>query len=319
MGPLRLVLLSALLATAALAGEPELPFVRVANGEQSIAIDQVVGDLLVVDGRVEIAGVVRGHVYAIDSEVAVRSSGVVLRPITLARGALHIEDGAVLPKTIDLLGSELFGPSGESVPGSGKLVIQGATEVMASGPPSAASLAIMKSTIPFDRFTPPADMEIADLRGWHPELGLELKKFIEAPTELLVGGVTKLSFVSDKVVTSFQRGYRGPRGSVLFTGVRLVDDDAASELWKQIETIRPRVDVSLSVRSDLGPGAHWFYRHKGRYCLLWQSGSYFLAVETRLEDGGASILQQKQFNEQVLDALRRSLEQLRSLPQGAVP
>lgn len=321
LGALGLTITAALLLAPQRAGaeEPDLPFVRLVEEKRTIAIDEVVGDLVVVDGRVEIAGVVRGHVYAIDAEVAVRSSAVVLAPMTLVNGALHLEEGAVLPKSIDLMGARFFGPAGESMPPSGRLSLDdGATAITASPEPSAASLALMKSTIPFERFVPAPDMDVAELRAWHPGLGLELKKFVEAPDELLVGGVTRLTFVSDKVSGAFQRGYRGARGTVLLTGVRLVDDQAAASLWSEIDRVRARVNVSLSLKSELGPGAHWFYRHRGRYCMLWQSGRWFLAVETRLHpDEGASIQQQKQLNEQVIAALRRSLEGLRSLPQGA--
>ncbi len=312
-------LIAALLFTSsAWAGEPELPFVRLIHDKRVIDIDQVVGDLLVIDGRVEIAGVVRGHIYAIDSEVAVTSSGVVLRPMTVARGALHLEEGAVLPKSIELIEAELFGPAGESAPASGRLrLADGATEVtVAPTKLSEASLSLMKSTLPFDRFTPPPGMDIAVLREWHPDLGLKLEKFVESPKELVVGGITRLSFVSDKVIGAFQRGYRGARGSVLLTGVMLQDDAAAESLWAEIERVRASVKVSLSVKSDLGPGAHWFYRHRGRCIMLWQSNRWFIAVETRLDDNGASVFQQKQFNEQVLDALARSLDRLSSLPQG---
>jgi hypothetical protein len=316
-----LFLLTALLLDmpSARAGEePELPFVRLIRQKQRIDIDQVVGDLLVVDGRVEIAGVVRGHVYAIDSEVAVTSSGVVLRPIIMARGALHLSEGAVLPKSIELVEAEFFGPRGESLQPGGRILLdRGATEVtLASSKHSAASLSLMKSTLPFDRFTPPDGMDIATLREWHPELGLKLEKFVEDPKELMVGGITRLSFVSDKVAGAFQRGYRGARGSVLVTGVMLQDETAADELWTQIEGVRPHVKVSLSVKSDLGPGAHWFYRHRDRCSMLWQSGRWFIAVETRLDDKSASVFQQKQFHEQVLEALARSLASLSSLPQG---
>lgn len=320
-GRLGLAVAGAVVAASSVAGaaETDLEFVRLVNEKRTIAIDEVVGDLVVVDGKVEIAGVVRGHVYAIGSEVAVRSSGIVLEPMTLAQGALHLEEGAVLPKSIHLMSARFFGPAGESVPPSGRLSLaEGATEVLASrGELSAASLALMRSTIPFDRFTPPPDMDVAELRAWHPGLGLELKKFVEDPEELVVGGVTKLTFVSEKVSGAFQRGYRGARGTVLLTGVRLVDDQAAKSLWSEIERVRSRVNVSLSLKSELGPGAHWFYRHHGRYCMLWQSGRWFIAVETRLQqDEGGSIHQQQQFNEQVVAALRRTLAGLRSLPQG---
>src|SRR5262245_46109249 len=193
-GATGLLLALLLYAPRARAGEPELPFVRLIQGKQTIDIDQVVGDLLVIDGRVEIAGVVRGHVYAIDSEVAVTSSGVVLRPITVARGALHLEEGAVLPKTIELVEAEFFGPAGEGVPKSGHLSLdRGATEVTVSPAKlSDASIALMKSTLPFSRFTPRDGMDIGTLRDWHPELGLKLEKFVESPKELVVGGITRL-------------------------------------------------------------------------------------------------------------------------------
>ena len=303
---------------ASWAGEPELPFVRLLQEKRTIDIDQVVGDLIVVDGRVEIAGVVRGHVYAIDSEVAITSSGVVLRPITVVRGALHLSEGAVLPKSIELIEAEFFGPGGESIPADGRLVLdRGATEVtLAKSKISDASLSLMKSTLPFERFMPPQGMDVSTMREWHPELGLKLEKFVESPKELVVGGITRLSFVSEKVIGAFQRGYRGARGSVQLTGVLLQDGDAAEELWGQIEAVRPNVKVSLSVKSDLGPGAHWFYSYRGRCSMLWQSGRWFLAVETRLDDADASVFQQKQFNEQVLEALARSLASLSSLPQG---
>jgi hypothetical protein len=276
----------------------------------TLEVDQQVGDLLVIDGKVDLRGVVRGHVFAVDSEVVVRSTAVVLKSMTVNRGSLRVEMGAVLPQSITLAGVRVLGPDGPIVVKNGDTVDLGraGTTVTVLGTKlSTASVTLMKSVLPFERFVPDDNMILDDMKPWDPGLGLELKKEAEKPKELLVGGITKLAFVSENVKGAFQRGYKGVRGTVLFTGVQLRDQVAARALWAEIERVAPEAKVSLSVKSGLGDGAHWYFRSKNRHCMLWQKGTWFFAVETKLAAQDASLYQERQFNEQVLSQLQAEL------------
>lgn len=300
-------------AIAAIATSSTPPYTVVRSATTTIAVEDEIGDLLVIDGKVQIRGVVRGFVYAVGGEVTAGSTAVLLKPISIKGGTLRLEDGAVLPPSIDLDASRLFRANGSLQPKAGarSSLSLGETNVtLRDDPLPPAKLALMKAVLPFDRFVPPADKSIADLARWHPGLGLELKRDEGAAKELLIGGIARLTFVSEKVSGAFQRGYKGGRGTVLVSGAKLTDEATAKKFWLQIAAI-PEDKVTLSVRSALGDGAHWFFRHKGRFCMLWQKGPWFFSVETKLGAESPSIGQEAQFSEQVLTALRNQLEQVK--------
>ncbi len=302
-GALTLLCLS-LTATAAAA-----PDVKAVETEVVIAEDQVVQDVVLIDAKAKIHGVVRGHVYALGSTVDVESSAIVLKSITLYGGALRLTPSGVLPPTIDLHAADLLGTKLQPQPGKPVKVKNGATTITrhAKGL-TTASAALMKSVLGFDRLLPGDDATATSLRGWHPGLGMAVVKAVENAESLTIGGLAKLRFVSDKIAGSFQRGYVGERGNILVSAVHLVDDASATALWDHIEGALPASKVTLSVKSGLRDGAHWFFRHDDRYCMLWQRGRWFFSVETRLAVEDASIHQQKQFSEQVLAALGRQLD-----------
>jgi hypothetical protein len=294
-----------LIAQIALAEhEAAPPYMRVIGGRAVIGVDRAIGDLLAIDGDIEIAGVVRGHVYALDSKVVVRSSAVILKPITINRGSLSIEDGAVLPESISVTQAEVSAKEGTPI-------------AISETKLSTAAVSLMKTMLPFDRFSPPSALGVRGLSTWGPGLGLELKKNIDAPKELTIGGVTKLSFVSGKVRGAFQRGYKGARGTVLLSVVQLEDETAAKALWSEIDRIAPSAKVAMSVRTALGDGAHWFFRRKGRHAMLWRQGVWFIAVETKLAEEETTFQQEKQFMDQVLAGLRYGLEAVASTKSPA--
>lgn len=283
----------------------EPPYLRVVDERVEIPVDRAVGDLLVLGGSLELDGVVRGHVFAVDSEVHIGPDALVLGSVNLVRGGLKVDPQAHLPAEVAMEGVHVHGEG--LGPGERRKLASGTVLVQAPTVPGDGAVALMRSVLAFDRFAPPDTLDVRDLRGWHPGLGLTVKRFVERPPQVVVGGVTRLSFVSDKVQGAFQRGYRGETGSVLLTGVRLVDDDTATALWGQVESVEDRAGVELSVKSDLGQGAHWFFRKKGRYVMLWQRGPWFFGVEARLAQPDATPEQQKQFLDQVLASLRQGL------------
>jgi hypothetical protein len=296
-----------LLAAGPVEAKPLAPYTVIQSKTATLGEDRQTGDLLVIDGRVEIRGVVRGYVFAVDSEVIVGPTAVLLKAVSLHGGAIQIADGAVLPGAIVLENAEL------EAAGVHVLKTQATTElnlgdtkisVQPSDLPK-AKLDLMKLILPFDRFTPDVGARIEDLGAWSPGLGLELKREANPKEELVVGGLARLMLESAHVKGSFQRGYRGPRGTVLLTAVQLDSELTARAFWREIANI-PESSVRFSVKTELGDGAHWFFRHKNRSCMLWQRGVWFLAAETRLGGEDASFGQERQFLMQVLSALRAS-------------
>lgn len=293
------------------AEDAQAPYTVIESGAKVIELDQQVGDLLLVDAEADLRGVVRGHVYAVDSEVVVRSTAVVLKSMTVLRGSLRVEMGAVLPESIALTDARIVGPNGGALaPRSGdriQLGRAGTTISLSHTKLSTAAVRLMKSVLLFDRFSPSGDMTLGDLAAWDPGLGLALKKDLAHPKELVVGGVTRLSFVSTKVKGAFQRGYKGARGTVLISAIQLKDEEASRALWAEIERVVPESKVALSIRTALGDGAHWYFRHKRRYSMFWRQGPWFFAVETKLGPSQVTVDQEKQFSDQVLSRLRIEL------------
>lgn len=292
------------------------PYLIVKGATRSVALEDELGDLLAVDARVDLSGVVRGHVFAIDSDIWVRSTAVVLQSMTIQRGTVRIEDGAVLPAAITLKDAKLIGPDGEVRAKHGDRVALGraGTTIELEGTKlSTASVALMKSVLPFERFAPPEGTSIDQLTEWNPGLGLKTKMESIAPREMTIGGITKLSFVSGKARGAMQHGFRGARGTVVFSVIELENVASAKALWAEIERAGPPAKVTLSVKTALGGGAHWFFKKKGRYCMLWQQGSWFFALETKLSSDEASLYQEKQFSDQVLSGLRTQLSALQGV------
>lgn len=291
----------------------------VVEDKQTIGLERAVGDLLVVDGRVAIEGVVRGDVYAVDSEIVLRPTGIVLGSITLTGGALHLSDGAVLPPLVELRGADFFGPDGERAdPKAPVFVGQGATKVVLSPEPvSTSSVALIKAILPFARPVPSDGIEVRDLRGWSPGLGLELGKFVEDPPSLDIGGVSRVSLAHDAVRGSFQRAYRGARGRARVSGVHLARPEAASMLFDQIVGATKALPSGLSIGMNHGDGAHRFFESRGRYVMLWQRGAWLFAIESRLDTDRATAFQQKQFSDQLSRSLASGFSIDPNLQKGA--
>lgn len=304
-----------MLCTLAAASANAAPDLQASGADVVVAEDEVVQDVVLIDGTARIAGVVRGHVYTVDSKVDLESTAIVMKSITLHRGSLQLNRGAVLPPTIDLHAAKLLGTKRAPSVGKPLRVRNGATTIAQYETKlSTASATLMKSVLGFERFVPPKDVGVAELRSWHPKMGMAVVKASENADELVIGGIAKLRFVSDKIRGSFQRGYLGERGTVLVTGAQLVDAKTAAALWDHVQRVVPASKVTLSVKSALRDGAHWFFRNGERYCMLWQRGGWFFAVETRLSGEEASIYQQKQFSEQVLLTLGAQLDALGGTP-----
>lgn len=291
----------------------------VAGEKKTIELERAVGDLLVIDGRVAIEGVVRGDVYAVDSEVVLRPSGVILGSITLTGGALHLSAGAVLPPTVELRGAEFFGPDGERAdPKAPVFVGQGATKVVLSAEPvSTSSVALIKAVLPFERPVPAAGVEVPDLRGWAPGLGLRLGKFVEDPPSMDIGGVSRVSLAHDAIRGAFQRSYRGARGRVRVSGVHLAKPEASAMLFGQIVDATRAVPTGLSIGMNHGEGAHRFFESRGRYVMLWQRGAWLFAIESRLDTDRATAFQQKQFSDQIARSLASGFSIDPNLQKGA--
>ena len=317
----RPVIVSAIaLAISSSAQASEVEHVRTVTSSLAVNVDRAVGDLLAVDSFVRIDGVVRGHVFTVDSKVILDARAVVLGSITVNRGSLVVQEGAVLPKTVHLDNAFFVGPGDVSVkPGQTLDLGDGVNVRLNRTAASTTSVALMKLILPFNRFVPDSSRRVPDLRQWHPGDGLELRRLIEGPREVTVGGIARLTFVSGKVQGTFQRGYRGERGTVLVTGVHLQDSPTAVALWEQIETAGERAKPTLSVKTALGDGAHWFFKKRNRYCMIWQKASWILAVEARLSDRQANLFEQVQFVQQVLRSLEQALSQSSAVSRGVQP
>lgn len=310
---------ASLVAPRARAEQPAAAPYRVfRSGPSVIGPLEVAGDVVVTGAKLEIAGVVRGHLYAVDSEVVVRSTAVMLRSITMQRGILELEAGAVSPRLVALFGAGLRGAGG-AILSDGEarveLARRGIAATVSATRPSTTSVALIADVLAFERFAPPEGVERAELASWDVGLGLERQRAIEDPEVLVVAGLARFTFVTDKVKGAFQRGYRGPRGTVLFSAIELADQAAAEALWRELEASIPASRIGDSVRSALGGGAHWYFVHAGRHNLLWREGRWFFAVETHLGAEGVSPAQERQLALLVAGELGSGLEALTSYPR----
>lgn len=294
------------LSLTAAGGELAAPLTRVLGTEAVLAPSARHRDLLVMDGRVEVRGLVEGHLYAVDSEVHLGREAAVLGSITLVGGRLQVEGSPVLPPELRLEGAALELQPALSATAAAPWP---GVEIVRAPRPPATVVHLLRHVLGFDR---PAELALAS----GPGLGLVPEPVERAAAGLLVAGLVRVQPSSGRIVEANQRGFRGPRGAALLTAFTLADETSARELYASLEAAPVRSRVELSLRSELGEGAHWFFRHRGRYVMIWQVGVRLFAVETRL-DTPASPLQQVQFLDQVLQGLRGADD--RSLYSGATP
>ena len=300
-----IILLGACLSGPAFAQDSR----RIVDEKSLIDVDQQVRDVLVVDGGLEVRGLVRGHLFALGSEVVVRSSAVILGSATAVGGSFRLEDGAVLPANVSLRDCDFRGPRGQTLEAGGSMkVAAGSTTVtMGSTSSSTTSDALTRAVLPFERYVPSATVAVQALDVWSPGLGLTLADKPDDSKGLVIGGRVQLRPVTDRVRGTLQKRFRGLRGQVLLTAVKLDSVASAEELWAQIIATPFEEKARISIKSGLLDGNHWFFRSGGHYTMAWQRGPWLLAVETRLGHRGATILQQQQFNRQILESFRQSM------------
>lgn len=250
----------------------QTPHVTVRGSTAAIGADRAVGDVLVIDGAVDVAGVARGYLFAVSSTVTLRSSSVVLSPMAIHGGALIIEPGAQLPGSITLAGARVIGRLPPDV------------VVDRTSAPSRAARRAMARFLAFDRPIPAPDVGFDAVAAWSPGPGFVLEHSLDDPRELVVGGVARLTFTSEKIRAVAQRGFhKDGEGTVLFTAVELADDATSAAFWGALAQVPERA-VSSSVRTAMGDGAHWWFVRAQRGCLLWRRGRWFFALETKTVD-----------------------------------
>jgi len=90
----------------ALVDDVQLDDLRIVVGEDfEVGRDMVVdGDVLVVDGDVEIAGRVRGDLLVVDGDIEFRDGGVVEGDVRYAQGFLDLDEGSVLGSVSEVQG-----------------------------------------------------------------------------------------------------------------------------------------------------------------------------------------------------------------------
>lgn len=299
------------LALGLLASTPALadlaPHIMVTRASHTIEAQDQVGDLLVIDGRLDVYGVVRGYIFAVNSDVVIHSTAIVLKVVTLNAGSLELDARAVLPSRISLRDVAVRDGNGATIsvlPGQTR-AFSSTTLVASSQPLTAASEELMRQMLPFDRPVPRRSASIAQMVSWEAP-GTSRERLARGESSMTVGGLVRLGFVSERVVDSFQAEYRGARGAIRFSAVKLRDESTGAAFWAQIEQV-PESAVDMSVRSGLGDGAHWFFRHRNRYTLAWWQDDWFFAVETRLAADSASVIQQLNFLRQVVEQVRGGL------------
>ncbi|MEO1483916.1 MAG: hypothetical protein AAFU77_17535 [Myxococcota bacterium] len=267
-----------------------------------------VRDVVLVDGRVDVSGMVEGHLYALDSDVFVRNSAGVVKSLTVFGGSLHLEANAVLPERIDLWNADYYGPKQSQLAPGRSIQLASGTEIqrLPDGAIVPSTHQLTKSVLGFDRPAPADDDPLDAVFEWSPGLGLERVNQNSELASLDIGGLLRLRFVSDRIVGAVQQDVKGPRGAARLTAVKLASAESAAEFWQSIAAVKPPSKLKASVKSDLGDGAHWFFVHRDRSTTVWQRGGWVLALESTLFAEGSSVLQHHQFNRQLLASLRNT-------------
>ncbi|MEO0812042.1 MAG: hypothetical protein AAFY60_04200, partial [Myxococcota bacterium] len=246
------------------------------------------------------------------------------KSLTVFGGSLHLEEGAVLPNNIDVWDIDFYGPEGQSLPPGSKLALSSGSTVssLPANGIAADTHALTKSVLRFRRSVPPPGQSLKNVSGWTPGMGLASVGGSDELATVEIGGLLRLKFVSERIVGALQRGFKGPRGAARLTVIELDSSDSAQAFWGQIAKADPRGQVSATVKSSLGDGAHWFFLHRNRSTTAWQRGRWVIAVESTLFADSASNLQHQRFNRQLVSSLENSFEQSGAtsrMSQGAVP
>lgn len=261
--------------------------------------EQAAQDLLIIGGQAAIGGVVRGHLYAVDAEVTLEPSAVVLGSILLNRGKLVLKGTPIVPQRIQLSGATLEGVP--LVPGGTHTLDNGSVVELATTAPSTAAVALMRAVLPLPRPVPDADLGVRDLRSLQLK-GFEEQRFLENAPELVVAGRARVKLQTAMVKGSLQRGWSGPEGAILLTGLQLENEAGAAQVYQSL-TKKTEGGPKLSLKSALGGGQHAFFRTRHRFVLVWTQGPWLFALESKLAAPQASAMEELALIQRTLLAL----------------
>lgn len=228
-----------------------------------------VKDLVTSGGPVEVNGVVKGSIFAIDCIVTVSSSGIVEGNITVIGGLLILKNGARINGDILAIDGRLQRDENS--------IVKGKIDSRSDGI-SNKSKFLLRQYLIFERPIPDANTPeeaISQLkRSFHHWEFSNISTWTAAAVENLPA----VPFPDNAAAPAKIGVWVGHDKEITVGAARFADSAEAKEFWKKIRAAWPEKDVSGSVHVSLGDGMHWYFVRGDRAVVIWTKDNWFMSV-----------------------------------------
>ncbi len=253
------------------------------KGNVEIKSNERVNDVVVVDGIVNVDGVVSGVLYVVDSKIRLSKTSIVTGDITVNKGEINIESGAKLPKEILIIEGTLKIDSQKITTSQSQTVYNLNDEtkirIIKKKIPDNV-LAFMKKYIVFDRVVPKDDKELNELFDLNfMDLGYDDSLQATPLKQIKIAGLPSIDLENLTPEISKERKFSGAYGNIILRVVKLPSEEAGMRLWKAIRGTIHENQINESCHVTFGDGAHWFFRYKNIYNIIWLNNNYLMHIE----------------------------------------
>jgi hypothetical protein len=134
--------------------------------------------------------------------------------------------------------------------------------------------------IVFERTAPPMELPLSRLSTLDLSAARLRKIRDDRAQRLELFELGRLPLHSSDLREGFEVLFRGQDVLARVAAFRFASDESAEAVWDKARAAFED-KTSQSVHNSLGPGAHWFFRHRSSTYCLWMSGSTITAVMVR--------------------------------------
>jgi carbonic anhydrase/acetyltransferase-like protein (isoleucine patch superfamily) len=239
-----------------------------ARGNLDIPRGREVGDVVVADGNVRIGGTVLGSVYVAAGDVLLAPGARVQGSLTVIGGDAWVSAGARVDKGVYVFAGQAHLEEGAQIAGEVQVVGKSASL-------TPQKIALVSRYLLLDRVVPGPSFSLEQLANLDlAKLHLR-KTSSEKVAYLDLGKLGKRPLEFREVLDA--RELRADRARI--TVIKFINPAAAEGFWDSLREL-PEDQMSNSVHSSLGEGAHWYFRYSGRADLLWTRDQYLIAIQS---------------------------------------
>ena len=254
------------------------------NGDVNLRNNEVCEDLIVVDGDVNINGIVIGTVITLSCNVKIGENSKIIGNVTFNKGKVFINSKSVLPDEIVIADGNVFVDNKKIV--KSLYYINKRTRIRKLDSPISPQVEeFMREYLVFSRPLPSRD--IYKIKNDKIVCcNLKLKKDLKSIKYFRLGRLANITIRKEFMKKSFEKIFINKKKIVKFRIVEFKYNRYAQKFWKRLVNGIKRIPGGDDLLPDellnsFGDGGHWYFRFKRTSFLLWYKENYFICIEAK--------------------------------------